>query len=93
MTEPKDGCVAPARGPLLQPEPQSSTREKLFTTFFFTKGTSGTGLGLVVTQKIVQEHGGSIEVETEHKRGSLFRIPLPQEEPSPPSAEQTRAGT
>jgi len=68
-------------------------REKLFTTFFSTKGTSGTGLGLLVTEKIVQEHGGSIGVETEHKRGSLFRITLPQEEPSPPSAEQTRAGT
>lgn len=57
-----------------------SIKEKLFTTLFSTKGTSGTGLGLLVTHKIVQEHGGYITVETKLGRGSIFRILLPQEE-------------
>ncbi len=55
-------------------------REKLFASFFSTKGTSGTGLGLLITQKIAQEHGGTLFMETEPGRGSLFRITLPQEE-------------
>jgi len=65
-------------------------RKKLFTCFFSTKGAGGTGLGLFVTQKIIQEMGGSISVETEPKRGSLFRINIPQEEcPPPPEGEST----
>jgi PAS domain S-box-containing protein len=68
-------------------------KEKLFTSICSTKGTGGTGLGLLVTHKIIHEHGGDISLETEPGRGSLFRITLPQEEPSPPSAEQTGAGT
>ena len=67
-------------------------REKLFTSFFSTKGTSGTGLGLLVTQKIAQEHGGTLSMETEVGRGSLFRITLPQEEPDSLSASETGPG-
>jgi PAS domain S-box-containing protein len=59
---------------------QEEVREKLFASFFSTKGTSGTGLGLLVTQKIAQEHGGTLSMETEPGRGSLFRMILPQEE-------------
>jgi len=64
-------------------------REKLFTSFFSTKGTSGTGLGLLVTRKIAQEHGGTLSMETEVGRGSLFRITLPQEERDSFSASET----
>lgn len=52
-------------------------KRKLFTTFFTTKGSSGTGLGLLQVRKAVQEHGGKVTVESEFKRGTLFRIHLP----------------
>lgn len=49
-------------------------KQKIFTTFFTTKGGEGTGLGLLTTRKIVQEHGGKIEVDSEKGKGSTFRI-------------------
>jgi len=53
-------------------------KQKVFTTFFTTKGGKGTGLGLLTTRKIVQEHGGSIEVDSIPGEGSVFRIRLPR---------------
>ncbi len=53
-------------------------RKKIFTTFFTTKGLGGTGLGLLMTKKIVQEHGGRIDLESEPGKGTLFRISLPR---------------
>jgi len=49
-------------------------KNKIFTTFFTTKGGEGTGLGLLTTRKIVQEHGGKITVESEKGHGSCFRM-------------------
>lgn len=54
------------------------TRQKVFNSFFTTKGMSGTGLGLLVTRKLIQEHGGTIHVASEEDKGSLFRIVLPR---------------
>ena len=53
------------------------TREKVFRAFFSTKGTRGTGLGLMISRKIVDEHGGTITVESEKARGSTFTVRLP----------------
>lgn len=53
--------------------------QKIFTTFFTTKGGKGTGLGLLTTRKIVQEHGGNITVDTKPEKGSVFTIRLPRE--------------
>jgi signal transduction histidine kinase len=68
----------------------NEVKRKLFTSFFSTKGASGTGLGLFVTQKIIHELGGHISVETKPGQGSRFCINLPQEEyPPPPEDEST----
>jgi two-component system, NtrC family, sensor kinase len=53
-------------------------RRKIFTSFFSTKGSKGTGLGLMLTQKMVREHGGRIEFESTPGVGSVFRMVLPQ---------------
>ncbi len=52
-------------------------QKKLFTSFFSTKGHRGTGLGLMVTRKLVQEHGGSIEVDSRLDVGTTFTMHLP----------------
>ncbi|UCF99461.1 MAG: GAF domain-containing protein [Spirochaetaceae bacterium] len=53
------------------------TLQSIFQPFFSNKGSKGTGLGLSVTQKIVQEHGGKIEVDSVPGKGSTFTIYLP----------------
>ena len=53
-------------------------KSKLFQSFFSTKGTNGTGIGLMLTNKIIEQHGGTIEVESQKGIGSTFRIRLPQ---------------
>jgi signal transduction histidine kinase len=55
----------------------AATLEKLFTPFFSSKGDKGTGLGLFIANKIVEQHGGRITVSSAPGRGSLFRIGLP----------------
>ena len=50
--------------------------EKIFTPFFTTK-TSGTGVGLVVSHKIVDDHDGKLRVSSVQGRGSTFPILLP----------------
>lgn len=47
---------------------------KLFSRFFSTKGGQGTGLGLLVTQKIIKELGGRISVDSTEGQGTTFRV-------------------
>ncbi|MFM7563991.1 MAG: ATP-binding protein [Planctomycetota bacterium] len=50
---------------------------KIFELFHSTKGNRGTGLGLAVSRKIIQEHGGEISVDSRLGSGSKFTIALP----------------
>ena len=51
---------------------------QIFDSFFTTKEVGkGTGLGLSICASIIKNHNGSIEVESEEGKGSLFRIKLP----------------
>ena len=52
-------------------------QEKLFERFFSTKGPKGTGLGLLVTRKIVDEQGGTISFESAPGEGTTFTIRFP----------------
>jgi signal transduction histidine kinase len=49
----------------------------LFQPFASTKGTRGTGLGLPVSEKIVREHGGRLEIRSEAGQGATFTVELP----------------
>jgi PAS domain S-box-containing protein len=53
-------------------------QEQIFKYLYSTKGARGTGLGLAITQKIIHEHGGTIEVESAPNEGSCFTIVLPK---------------
>lgn len=59
------------------------TREKLFTLFFSSKGSKGTGLGLFISQKIIAQHGGVIQVASVPGHGSQFIVKIPKKMPSP----------
>ena len=49
----------------------------LFELFHSTKGNRGTGIGLAVTKKIVEEHEGSITVKSIPGEGTTFTVKLP----------------
>jgi signal transduction histidine kinase len=57
------------------------TQEKLFTPFFSTKERKGTGLGLFISNTIIEQHGGEIFVKATPGQGSLFRIKVPKKQP------------
>ena len=52
-------------------------QKRIFEPFFSTKGQRGTGLGLAVTKKIVEEHNGTVELESKVGQGTTFRMRLP----------------
>jgi signal transduction histidine kinase len=60
------------RGSGIQPK----DLENIFNPFFTTK-SEGVGLGLAIVSKIIDEHGGSIAVESTPGEGSVFRVYLP----------------
>ena len=64
--------------------------DQLFKRFFSTKESRGTGLGLPVTQKIIGEHGGELQVESTPGQGSTFTIRLPFQADQTPAEETSK---
>lgn len=50
---------------------------RVFEAFFSTKGSRGTGLGLAVTNKIIREHGGRIDIRSKVGEGTTFTVTIP----------------
>ena len=85
--EPRDGGAAITvgdTGPGIAPE----DREAIFEEFFQTKEAGrhrlGTGLGLAITRRLVQMHGGFIDLKSELGKGSAFTVVLPSTKPQKP---------
>lgn len=72
---------------------ENEIREKIFQSFFTTKGTRGTGIGLMLTKKIVDGHEGIIEAESEKGVGSTFIIKLPRKSDGPEDFEKILSKT
>ncbi len=52
-------------------------KKKAFQGMFSTKGSKGTGLGLLVIRKTISELGGTLDVDSEENKGTVFRIWIP----------------
>lgn len=64
--------------------------DRIFEPYYSTKDT-GTGLGLAVTKKIIDEHGGHIRVKSAPGEGTTFSIELPKTRPRAGRADQPHA--
>jgi two-component system sensor histidine kinase AtoS len=51
-------------------------KDKIFQPFFTTK-SKGTGLGLAISKRLIEQHGGNIIAESNHPKGTIFRISFP----------------
>ncbi|MGE4297705.1 MAG: response regulator [Desulfovibrionaceae bacterium] len=56
----------------------AETREKMFTLFFSSKGKKGTGLGLFISNRVIEQHCGGITVASEPGQGTCFTITVPR---------------
>ena len=54
------------------------TLNKIFTPLFSSKGNKGTGLGLFISNTIIKQHGGTINVKSTPGKGALFQIEIPK---------------
>jgi len=59
------------------------TQKNMFNLFFSSKGKKGTGLGLFITNKIIQKHGGAIAVRSTFGKGTDISIRIPKAIPYP----------
>ena len=78
------------------------TRRRCLEPFYTTKGERGTGLGLSAVYGIIERHGGTLDIESEKGRGTMFCISLPRlpsrsrrsatRQPGPPRKSVTTRG-
>jgi signal transduction histidine kinase len=50
----------------------------MFTLFFSSKGSKGTGLGLFIANHVIRQHGGRIDVASEYGKGTHVQIRIPR---------------
>jgi len=72
-------------GPGMRPD----VAKRVFEPFFTTKGSEGTGLGLAMVYATMQRHGGTVTIETEPTKGTVFRLSFPK--PGPTSLGAVRS--
>ena len=63
------------------PGMDETTLKNIFTIFFSSKGNKGTGLGLFITGKVVEQHRGKIKVTSVKGKGANFKITIPRSVP------------
>lgn len=63
---------------------------KCFEPFFSTKGSGFPGMGLTATKGIVEQHGGTIEIESEPGKGATVKIRIPKVESNLPEEQAAR---
>ena len=70
-----------------------NVRRRIFEPLYTTKGSGGSGMGLTMSQGIVQEHSGRIEVESAPGRGTVFRLvfPFATDHPAPVTPREAPA--
>ncbi len=61
----------------------SKTMENLFKLFFSSKGGKGTGFGLYISNSIIRQHGGTINVDSAKGKGSRFVVRIPESQTKP----------
>lgn len=64
---------------------------KIFTPFFTTKGDGGTGLGLCLSQRLAEQHGGELRLESSPSTGTTATLVLPQHIQNPEGLHPTHA--
>jgi signal transduction histidine kinase len=50
---------------------------RVFEDFFSTKGSEGTGIGLLVAQKVAEDHGGKVTFSSKPGSGTTFTVTIP----------------
>jgi signal transduction histidine kinase len=75
-------------GPGIKPE----IREKIFQVFFSTK-KDGTGMGLPMVRRIVEEHDGTVTLQSELGKGTSFTLFFPCGGPGDLEGRDTMAGS
>ena len=59
----------------------TENQQHIFKGFFSTKGSAGTGIGLMMTKRVVERHGGRIELRSGRGTGTCFTVHLPAHPP------------